>query len=161
HGTPSSMHLRTIASIWTCSRRMRPNAVPKITTVPAMLPRIGCSLYHSGRAARNPTLGATDASIAIQYQLNPFTFFSRGASPPGPLLQARCARSLLAGMVRALGVPLELIGIEEHLAEVAGRIALGLIGEVLRRGGAALAARGHGARVDRIRSELDDRDEAV
>src|SRR5262245_56090640 len=135
------MHLRTIASMCRCSRRMRPNAVPKITTVPAMLPRIGCCLYQSGRATRNPTSGAAVASIAIQYQLNPFTS--------------------LAGVVRPLGVRPELRGIEVDFAQVAGRVALGLVVEVLRRGVAALAAGRDRAGAHAVRAELDDGDEAV
>src|SRR5690349_2963184 len=64
-------------------------------------------------------------------------------------------------MVGALGVPLQLLRVEIHLAQVAGGVALRLIVEVLRLRIAALAAGRHGARADAVLAELDDGDEAV
>src|SRR5678816_4246655 len=63
-------------------------------------------------------------------------------------------------MVFALGVSLQLRGIEVDLAQVAGGVARRLIVEVLRRGVAALAAGRHGSRPDLV-AEFDDGDEAV
>src|SRR6185503_5916914 len=70
------------------------------------------------------------------------------------------ARTLLAGMIFALGVSLELIAIEVDIAEVARRIAIGLIVEMLRSGHAVQAACRDGPGLHLI-AKLDDRDEAV
>src|SRR6185312_2994534 len=67
---------------------------------------------------------------------------------------------LLAGVVLALGVPLQLLRPEVHRAQVAGGVALGLVVEVLRVGMTAFAAGGDRAGAY-LRAELDRRDEAV
>src|SRR5262249_1504994 len=66
----------------------------------------------------------------------------------------------LARMVLPLGVPLELLAIEIHVAQIAGAVAQRLIAEMRRRGIVVLAARGDRFRPDAI-AELDGRDEAV
>src|SRR3954466_1711630 len=67
---------------------------------------------------------------------------------------------LLTRVVRALGVAGELVGIEVQLAQVAARVAPGLVEEVRRVRVAALAAGGDRHRLDPV-AELDHRDEAV
>src|SRR6185503_20950632 len=71
-----------------------------------------------------------------------------------------CRSPSLPRLVFALGVTLELIAIEVDVAQIAGRIALRLIVEVLRPGHAVQAAGGHRLRLHLI-AELDDGDEAV
>src|SRR4051794_1402912 len=63
-------------------------------------------------------------------------------------------------MVRPLGVPLQLLAVEVHLAQVAGGVALRLVVEVLRRRIAALAAGRDRARAHPL-AELDGGDEAI
>src|SRR5690349_4431153 len=63
-------------------------------------------------------------------------------------------------MVRALGVPLDVGPVEIHLAEIAFRVALGLIVEVRRLRIAVEPARGDRPRPHAI-AEFDDGDEAV
>ena len=67
---------------------------------------------------------------------------------------------LVPRMILALGVPFELRAVEVDLAQVAGRVALGLVVEVRRRGIAALAAGRDGPGAHLV-AELDHRDEAV
>src|SRR5688572_30562171 len=67
---------------------------------------------------------------------------------------------LLPRLVLALGVALEILAIEIHVAQVAGRIAVGLVVEVLRPGNAVQPAGGHRLRLYSI-AELDDGHEAV
>src|SRR5439155_23973917 len=63
-------------------------------------------------------------------------------------------------MVFALGVTLQLVAIEIHVAQVAGGIPRRLVAEVRRRRAAALAAGADCFCADAI-AELDDGDEAV
>src|SRR5687768_10392809 len=65
-----------------------------------------------------------------------------------------------ARSVGPLGVAYELVGMEIDLAQVARRVAPGLVVEMGRAGMAALAA-GRDRQSPDTRSELDDRDEAV
>src|SRR4029450_4784742 len=58
-----------------------------------------------------------------------------------PVFHSSCL-PVFSGAVGPLGVSLQLVGIEVHLAQVAGGVPLGLIVEVLRRRVAALAAGG-------------------
>src|SRR4051812_43120458 len=76
------------------------------------------------------------------------------------LFSRRPRGALLARVVGALRVALQLVRIEVHVAQVAGRVAFRLIVEVLRRRVAALAAGADGARLHAV-AELHDRDEAV
>src|SRR4051794_1012215 len=64
-------------------------------------------------------------------------------------------------MVSAFRVALQLIEIKVDVAQVAGRVALRLIVEVLRRRIAAFAAGRDRARAHAVLAELDDGDEAV
>src|SRR5690348_11070836 len=63
-------------------------------------------------------------------------------------------------MVLPLRVPRELVPVEVHVAEVAGRIPRRLVVEMLRRRVPALAAGGDGARTN-PGTEFDDGDETV
>src|SRR6185295_17772142 len=63
-------------------------------------------------------------------------------SPEGLRYRHLMSRSL-ARMVLTFDVLLDIVAVEPHVAQVAGRVALGLIAEVLRLRIAALAARGH------------------
>src|SRR3954451_18322247 len=63
-------------------------------------------------------------------------------------------------MVIPLDVLLDVVAIEPDVTEIAGRVALGLIAEVLRIRIAALPARGDRPRADAV-AELDNGDEAV
>ena len=63
-------------------------------------------------------------------------------------------------MVCLFSMPLQLLGVKVHLAQVAGGVTLGLIVEVLRLDVAAFAAGGDRAGVDLV-AELDAGDEAV
>src|SRR5262245_7344381 len=105
------------------------------------------------------------------------SILNRGASPLGlpctrsraPLRRraplawlARGARSRsLSGMVSPFRVAFQLVGIEVDLAQVARRVAFGLIVEMLRRRIAALPACGHRAGAHAVGAELDDGNEAV
>src|SRR5690349_15128029 len=64
-------------------------------------------------------------------------------------------------MIGAFGMTRELRLIEIHIAQVARRIPLGLIVEVLRARYAVEATRGDRLRTHAVFSKLDDRDEAV
>src|SRR4051812_3988122 len=63
-------------------------------------------------------------------------------------------------MVVPLDVLLDVVAIEPDVTEIAGRVALGLIAEVLRFRVAAFAACGDRSRADAV-AELDNGDEAV
>src|SRR5262245_27881913 len=64
------------------------------------------------------------------------------------------------GVIFALDVALQLLAVEIHLAQIAGRVARGLIAEVRRLGIAALAAGRDRPRAHPV-AELDDGHEAV
>src|ERR1043165_1362834 len=64
-------------------------------------------------------------------------------------------------MVDALGMSNQLPRIEVHRPQVPGGVPLGLIREVFRLRISRLSARGNRSRTHRVRSELDDGDEAV
>jgi peptidoglycan/LPS O-acetylase OafA/YrhL len=65
-----------------------------------------------------------------------------------------------SGMVRPLGVPLELGGVVVDLPQISSGVSGGLVVEMLRGRVSGLAASRHSSR-SHGRSELDDRDEAV
>src|SRR5262249_27991027 len=73
---------------------------------------------------------------------------------------SRHARRLCPWMVLALGVPFELHAVEVDIAQAAGAITFGLVGEVASTGLAALSSRSDGFRADSI-TELDHRHETV
>src|SRR5438105_15463556 len=64
--------------------------------------------------------------------------------------------ALLPGMILPLGVLLDVLTIEIHVSQVAGRVADRLIAEMRRRGVAAFAAGADGLRSHAI-AEFDDR----
>src|SRR5690349_5182812 len=68
--------------------------------------------------------------------------------------------SLLPRLVLTLGVTFQILAIEIHVAEVAGRVALGLVVEVLRPGHAVQSAGGDRLRFHLV-SEFDGGDKAV
>jgi len=74
---------------------MSASAVPKITAVPARLPRIGCFARQAGKATSSATGSGATAITAIQTQLNPSVTgqFSISAAPSATLQSARAHMS--------------------------------------------------------------------
>src|SRR5579884_460227 len=91
---PASKHsCRSTFSI-ADSRKISANAAPKITTAPAMLPRIGSRRRHTGAATRTPIGSGANAITAIHVQLRSFMLL--------PLLRARAEQDALDAAVIAL-----------------------------------------------------------
>src|SRR6266545_2660857 len=57
----------------TRSRRISASAEPKMTALPARLPKIGSLFSQNGSATSPPTTVGTPTAKAIQYQLSSFT----------------------------------------------------------------------------------------
>src|SRR5438445_348012 len=69
------------------SRRISASAAPKITALPAMLPRIGCPFSQHGQAIPSATIGGTVASSAIQNPLSSVTETARAKFTNSPIHQ--------------------------------------------------------------------------
>src|SRR5262245_27222842 len=75
HVNPSSRHCRVRRSSTTDSLKMNPRAVPKITSEPARLPRIGSFLRQRTVATAAARGSGAEHISAIQGQLSPFNIW--------------------------------------------------------------------------------------